>query len=61
MVLLLMRIAVAEVLRCDQLVSWRRCLVVVIIRLRLIACRWCLEMLSLVPVGWIDSFLVFAM
>ena len=56
-----MRIAVVEVLRCDWLVSWRRCLVVVIIQLRLIAYRRCLEMLFLVPVGRIDSFLVFTM
>ena len=60
MVLLLMRIAVAEVLRCDRLVSRRRCLVVVIIWLRLIARRRCLEMLFLVPVRRIDSFPVFA-
>ena len=61
MVLLLMKIAVAEVLRRDLLVSRGRCLMVVMIWLRLIACRRWLEMLSWVLVGRIDSFLVLAM
>ena len=56
-----MKITVAEVLMGDRLVSWGRCLMVVMIRLRLIACHRWLEMLSWVPVGQIDSFLVLAM
>ena len=61
MVLLLMKIAVAEVLRYDLLISRGRCLMVVMIWLRLIAYRRWLEMMSWVPVGQIDSFLVLAM
>ena len=55
MVLLLMEVAVAEMLRRDLLVSQGRCLVIMMIRPRLIVYR-----------GWsgmsqIDSFLVLAM
>ena len=61
MVKLLMRIAIAEVLRCNLLVMWERCLVVVIFRQGLIANCRCLEKWFLVPVGRTDSFSVFAM
>ena len=61
MVKLLMRIAVAEVLRCNRLVMRERCLVVVIFRQGLIANCRCLEKWFLVPVGRTDSLSVFTM
>ena len=55
MVLLQMKVAIAELLRCNMLVSRGRCLVVMMIWPRLIAYQGWLGM------SWIDSFLVFAM
>ena len=61
MIKLLMRIAIAEVLRCDQLVLRERCLVGMIFQQGLIANYWCLEKWLLVPVGQTDSFSILAM